>query len=39
VFGEVTDGMDVVDAISNVPRDQNDKPLTNVTIIKAEILP
>jgi peptidylprolyl isomerase len=39
VFGEVTDGMDVVDAISNVPRDQNDKPLTNVTIMKAEILP
>jgi len=39
VFGEVTEGMDVVDAISNVPRDTNDKPLTNVTIIKAEILP
>ena len=39
VFGEVIEGMDVVDAISNVPRDQNDKPLTNVTIIKAEILP
>ncbi len=39
VFGEVIEGMDVVDAISNVPRDQNDKPLTNVTIIEAEILP
>jgi peptidylprolyl isomerase len=39
VFGEVIEGMDVVDAISNVPRDTNDKPLNNVTIVKAEILP
>lgn len=38
VFGEVIEGMDVVDAISSVPRDQNDRPLTNVTIIKAKIL-
>lgn len=32
VFGEVTKGMDIVDAISNVPADGNDKPLTPVTI-------
>lgn len=38
VFGEVIQGMDVVDDISNVPRDQNDRPITNVTVIKAEIL-
>jgi peptidylprolyl isomerase len=39
VFGTVIQGMDVVDAISHVTRDANDKPLTNVTIIKAEVLP
>lgn len=32
VFGEVTSGMDVVDAISKVPVDANDKPLEPVTI-------
>ncbi len=32
VFGEVTSGMDVVDAISRVPRDANDKPLEPVVI-------
>lgn len=31
VFGMVTDGMDVVDEIAAVKRDQNDKPLTPVT--------
>ena len=30
VFGRVTDGMDVVDAISNVPRDGRDRPLEAV---------
>jgi peptidylprolyl isomerase len=44
VFGTVTQGMDVVDAISNVavgPNqvNENSKPLTDVTLIKAEILP
>ena len=38
VFGDVIEGMDVVDAISKVARDASDKPLQNVTIIKAEIL-
>ncbi|MBQ8164740.1 MAG: peptidylprolyl isomerase [Clostridia bacterium] len=31
-FGEVTDGMDVVDAIASVSTDSNDKPLTEVVI-------
>ena len=39
VFGDVIEGMDVVDAISKVAKDSSDKPLQNVTIIKAEILP
>lgn len=34
VFGEVVSGQDVADAISKVPRDSNDKPLTPV-VIKA----
>ena len=38
VFGDVIEGMDVVDAISKVATDASDKPLQNVTIIKAEIL-
>lgn len=36
-FGRVIEGMDVVDAISKVPRDRNDKPLTPVTIISARV--
>lgn len=39
VFGKVVAGMNVVDAIGNVAVDGNDKPLQNVTITKAEILP
>lgn len=38
VFGRVTEGMDVVDAISKVERDPRDKPLTPVTIKKASIV-
>ncbi|MFA5332621.1 MAG: peptidylprolyl isomerase [Methanoregula sp.] len=38
VFGTVVDGMDVADAIANVPRDENNRPLTNVTILHAEII-
>jgi peptidyl-prolyl cis-trans isomerase A (cyclophilin A) len=33
LFGEVVSGQEVADAISNVPRDDNDKPLTPVKII------
>ena len=43
VFGYVIEGMDVVDAISHVPVDDpngvSPKPLIDVTIIKAEMLP
>ena len=38
VFGKVVEGMDVVDKISNVKRDQNDRPLTNVVIKKASVI-
>lgn len=38
VFGRVIIGMDVVDAIGNVPTDSNDKPLQDVTVIRAEII-
>ena len=37
VFGQVFEGLDIVDAIVNVPRDENDKPKTPVKIIKVEI--
>jgi peptidylprolyl isomerase len=41
VFGQVIQGMDVVMAISHVPVDttNNYRPLQNVTLIKAEVLP
>jgi peptidylprolyl isomerase len=39
VFGKVISGMDVVDKIAAVQTDSNDKPLQNVTIIGAAILP
>ena len=40
VFGEVLEGMDVVDKIQNVPTDtgNNDRPLTDVIITKATII-
>ncbi|HVN62572.1 MAG TPA: peptidylprolyl isomerase [Gaiellaceae bacterium] len=37
VFGKVTDGMDVVDAISQVPRDGMDRPEDEVTIERVEL--
>jgi len=30
VFGEITEGLDVVTKIANVKRDQNDRPLTDI---------
>lgn len=36
VFGKVVAGVNVVDAIGNVPTDANDKPLRDVIIIRAE---
>lgn len=37
VFGEVTDGMDVVDRIASVPVDKNDRPLEDVRILNVKI--
>jgi cyclophilin family peptidyl-prolyl cis-trans isomerase len=37
VFGRVTDGMDVVDAISEVDVDARDKPREDVTIERVEL--
>jgi peptidyl-prolyl cis-trans isomerase A (cyclophilin A) len=37
VFGKVIEGMDVVDAISKVKADGNDKPLQDVMIKKITI--
>jgi peptidyl-prolyl cis-trans isomerase B (cyclophilin B) len=36
VFGRVVTGMDVVDAISNVPRDSRDRPKDPVTLDRVE---
>ena len=38
VFGEVTEGMDVVEKIQNVERDEYDRLVEDVRIIKATIL-
>lgn len=37
VFGQVFDGMDVVDDIAGVQTDENDKPLADVTIKSMEV--
>lgn len=37
IFGEVTEGMDVVDKISNVPRDRSDRPLKPVVLKSMKI--
>ena len=34
VFGEVTEGLDVVDRIASTSTDNNDKPITDIKIIK-----
>ena len=38
VFGKVVEGMDVVDKIANVKTGANNRPVTNVTIIRAVML-
>jgi len=38
VFGQVVEGMDVVDRIGKVKTDANDRPVTPVKILKATIL-
>ena len=37
IFGQVLEGQDVVDKISQVPRDARDKPLTPVTMSRIVI--
>ena len=37
-FGEVVEGMSVVDKIGKVPVDANDRPVSEVRIIKARVL-
>jgi len=37
VFGQVVAGQDVVDAISDAPRDSRDRPTTPVTIDRVEL--
>ena len=37
VFGEVVSGLDVVDAIQQVATDENDRPLEDVRIIRADL--
>jgi cyclophilin family peptidyl-prolyl cis-trans isomerase len=37
IFGRVLDGMDVVDKISLVPKDKNDRPIKNVTMESVTI--
>lgn len=38
VFGHVTDGLDVVDAIQRVETDKNNRPLKDVRILRATII-
>ena len=38
VFGEVTEGMDVVDRIAAVNTDSNDRPLTDIRILNMKIV-
>jgi len=38
IFGTVTSGMDVADKIAKVDTDSNDQPLTDIILIKAEII-
>ncbi len=37
VFGEVIEGLDVIDKIAAVPTDSNDKPLSDIKIIRIKI--
>ena len=38
IFGQVTQGMDVVEKIVNTPRDSQDKPLQTVQMVRVEVL-
>jgi cyclophilin family peptidyl-prolyl cis-trans isomerase len=38
VFGEVTDGMRIVDKIAETPTDSEDKPISDIKIVKIKIV-
>jgi peptidylprolyl isomerase len=38
VFGEVIQGMEIVDKIASSPRDKNDRPLSNIRILRMIVL-
>lgn len=38
VFGKITSGMDIVEKIQNVKRNERDRPLEDISILKAYIL-
>jgi peptidyl-prolyl cis-trans isomerase B (cyclophilin B) len=38
VFGEVTEGLDIVDRIASEKTDPSDRPLNNITILKTKVL-
>src|SRR5574344_2866065 len=38
VFGEVVDGIDVVDKIQNVEKDNNNRPINDIKILKATVV-
>ncbi|MCL2141419.1 MAG: peptidylprolyl isomerase [Methanimicrococcus sp.] len=38
VFGNIVEGMDIVDKIGQVKTGRNDKPMTDVKIIKASVI-
>ncbi|MDD5218881.1 MAG: peptidylprolyl isomerase [Candidatus Omnitrophica bacterium] len=38
VFGQVTEGMAVVEKIAGVPRNSQDKPIEPVKMIRVEVL-
>lgn len=38
VFGEVVEGLDIVDRISNVKTGKNDRPVEDIKVIKAEVV-
>ena len=38
VFGEVVEGMDIVDAIQQVETDSSDRPVSDVIILKMKVM-
>jgi peptidyl-prolyl cis-trans isomerase A (cyclophilin A) len=38
VFGEVIEGLDIIDRIAAIQTDSNDKPVNDIKIIKIKII-